>query len=124
MVRMDQDAMTLVLLNLVDNAVKYGAARGHLTVKLARTPGGLALSVRDRGAGIAADEQQRIFERFYRASNARARNVRGSGIGLSLVKNIVQGHHASLITSSGLAGKGLSISVYFPGVVPPPAPAP
>jgi len=91
-VRMDQDAMALVLLNLVDNAVKYAGDGGEVAVELARTPGGVALSVRDRGAGIAADEQGRIFERFYRATSARTRNVRGSGIGLSLVKHIAEAH--------------------------------
>ena len=48
--------------------------------------------MRDRGPGISAEEQQRIFERFYRADNARVRNVRGSGIGLSLVKHIAEAH--------------------------------
>jgi len=113
LVRMDQDAMTLVLLNLVDNAVKYGAARGQVTVKLGRVPGGLALSVRDRGAGIAVAEQERIFERFYRASNARARNVRGSGIGLSLVKHIAEAH-GGWVSIESKPGHGSTFTVFIP----------
>jgi two-component system phosphate regulon sensor histidine kinase PhoR len=112
-VRMDEDAMTLVLLNLVDNAVKYAGEGGEVAVRLARAPGGVALSVRDRGPGISADEQQRIFERFYRATNARMRNVRGSGIGLSLVKHIAEAHGGRVEVSSA-PGQGATFTVFVP----------
>ena len=92
-VRMDESAMTLVILNLVDNAVKYAADGGEVAVAAAaRARAAVVLSVRDCGPGIAPDEQRRIFERFYRAESARARNVRGSGIGLALVKHIAEAH--------------------------------
>lgn len=113
LVRMDENAMTLVLLNLVDNAVKYGSDGGEVAVKLARTPGGIALSVSDRGSGISAEEQPRIFERFYRASNARVRNVRGSGIGLSLVKFIAEAHGGRVDVASTV-GKGSTFTVFIP----------
>jgi signal transduction histidine kinase len=112
-VRMDEDAMTLVLLNLVDNAVKYAGEGGEVFVRLARAPGGVALSVRDRGPGISEDDQQRIFERFYRATNARVRNVRGSGIGLSLVKHIVEAHGGRIELASA-PGKGATFTVFVP----------
>jgi two-component system, OmpR family, phosphate regulon sensor histidine kinase PhoR len=112
-VRMDEDAMTLVLLNLVDNAVKYAGDGGEVTVRLARAPGGVALSVRDRGPGISVEEQRRIFERFYRATNARARNVRGSGIGLSLVKHIAEAHGGRVYVTS-TAGQGSTFTVFVP----------
>jgi DNA-binding response OmpR family regulator/two-component sensor histidine kinase len=112
-VRMDEDAMALVLINLVDNAVKYAGEGGEVGVRLARSPGGLALSVRDRGPGISADEQQRIFERFYRATNARMRNVRGSGIGLSLVKHIAEAHGGRVEVESAL-GQGATFTVFVP----------
>jgi two-component system phosphate regulon sensor histidine kinase PhoR len=112
-VRMDEDAMTLVLLNLVDNAVKYAGEGGEVAVRLARAPGGVALAVRDRGPGISADDQQRIFERFYRATNARVRNVRGSGIGLSLVKHIVEAHGGRIELASA-PGKGATFTVFVP----------
>jgi two-component system phosphate regulon sensor histidine kinase PhoR len=112
-VRMDEDAMTLVLLNLVDNAVKYAGDGGEVEVKLARAPGGVALSVRDRGIGISADEQPRIFERFYRATSARRRNVRGSGIGLSLVKHIAEAHGGRVEVDSAL-GRGAIFTVFVP----------
>jgi two-component system, OmpR family, phosphate regulon sensor histidine kinase PhoR len=112
-VRMDEDAMTLVLLNLVDNAVKYAGEGGEIVVRLARAPGGVALSVRDRGPGISVEEQRRIFERFYRATNARARNVRGSGIGLSLVKHIAEAHGGRVYVTS-TAGQGSTFTVFVP----------
>jgi len=112
-VRMDEDAMTLVLLNLVDNAVKYAGEGGEVAVRLARAPGGVALSVRDRGPGISADDQHRIFERFYRATNARMRNVRGSGIGLSLVKHIAEAH-GGRVTLTSAPGHGATFTVFVP----------
>jgi two-component system sensor histidine kinase SenX3 len=120
---MDEDAMTLVLLNLVDNAVKYAGEGGEVAVRLSRAPGGVALSVRDRGPGISVDDQQRIFERFYRANAARVRNVRGSGIGLSLVKHIVEAHGGRVELASA-PGKGATFTVFVPSaplVTPGPA---
>jgi two-component system phosphate regulon sensor histidine kinase PhoR len=112
-VRMDEDAMTLVLLNLVDNAVKYGGDGGEVSVTLGRAPGGVALTVRDRGTGIAPEEQPRIFERFYRAGSARARNVRGSGIGLALVKHIAEAHGGRVEVDSK-PGQGATFTVFLP----------
>lgn len=112
-VRMDENAMTLVLLNLIDNAVKYAAEGKDVDVTLGRTPGGVMLSVRDRGPGIPADEQPRIFERFYRARMARDRNVRGSGIGLALVKHIVEAHGGRLSVTS-VVGQGATFMVVLP----------
>ncbi|HVR62334.1 MAG TPA: HAMP domain-containing sensor histidine kinase [Polyangia bacterium] len=113
LVRMDEDAMTLVLLNLVDNAVKYASDGREVTVRLGRAPGGLVLTVRDRGPGVAKEEQERIFERFYRASNARGGNVRGSGIGLSLVKHIAEAHGGRVAVTSA-PGQGATFTVFVP----------
>ena len=121
-VRMDEGAMTLVLLNLVDNAVKYAGDGGEVSVRLRRVPGAVALSIADRGSGIAHDEQRRIFERFYRAENARARNVRGSGIGLALVKHIAEAHGGRVEVESA-PGRGSTFTVYVP-VAPIMTPAP
>ncbi len=116
-VRMDDNAMTLVLLNLVDNAVKYAAEGKHVDVSLKRTPGGISLAVRDHGPGISLDEQPRIFERFYRAQAARDRNVRGSGIGLALVKHIVEAHGGRLSVAS-VPGQGATFTVVLPAAPP------
>ncbi len=112
-IRMDENAMTLVLLNLIDNAVKYAAEGKEVDVALSRTPGGVTLSVRDHGPGISIDEQERIFERFYRARNARERNVRGSGIGLALAKHIVEAH-GGRVTVSSVPGQGATFTVVVP----------
>jgi two-component system phosphate regulon sensor histidine kinase PhoR len=106
MVRMDENAMTLVILNLVDNALKYGADGGAVEVALDRAPGGVVLAVRDFGPGIPREEQVRIFDRFYRAQNARDRNVRGSGIGLSLVRHIAEAHGGRVTVESPVRGGG------------------
>ncbi|HEY7373859.1 MAG TPA: HAMP domain-containing sensor histidine kinase [Polyangia bacterium] len=121
-VRMDEGAMTLVLLNLVDNAVKYAGDGGEVSVQLRRVPGAVALSIADRGSGIAHDDQRRIFERFYRAENARVRNVRGSGIGLALVKHIAEAHGGRVEVESA-PGRGSTFTVYVP-VAPIMTPAP
>ncbi len=127
-VRMDPNAMTLVVLNLVDNAIKYAGDGGEVEVGLRRSPGGVVLTVRDFGPGVPAQEHAAIFERFYRASNARDRNVRGSGIGLSLVQHIAVAHggrvtvespvpgetQAAGARSDGTAGPGAIFSVYLP----------
>jgi len=84
-----------------------------VSVRLRRVPGAVALSIADRGAGIAHDEQRRIFERFYRAENARARNVRGSGIGLALVKHIAEAHGGRVEVESA-PGRGSTFTVYIP----------
>ena len=71
------------------------------------------LSVSDRGPGIPLDEQPRIFERFYRARTARERNVRGSGIGLALVKHIVEAHGGHVAVTSQ-PGQGAVFTVVLP----------
>ncbi len=118
-VRMDENAITLVILNLVDNAMKYAVDGKFVDVSLGRSPGGVVLSVRDHGPGIAADEQARIFERFYRARAARDRNVRGSGIGLALVQYIAEAHGGRVTVESPVAGEpGALFRVHLPAPVP------
>jgi signal transduction histidine kinase len=121
-VRLDENAMTLVLLNLVDNAMKYAAEGGVVEVSLARAPGGVVFGVRDYGPGIPRDEHGHIFERFYRAQSARDRNVRGSGIGLALVRHIAEAHGGRVTVESPIpaalgAGPGALFRVFLPAPV-------
>ncbi|HEY7955027.1 MAG TPA: HAMP domain-containing sensor histidine kinase [Polyangia bacterium] len=115
----DENAMTLVLLNLLENAVKYGVSvkdgkpSGELSVYLTRVGSSLRLVVGDQGPGIPKDEQKRIFDRFYRARDARTTHLRGSGIGLSLVKHIAEAH-GGRVTVESAPGEGAAFIVDIP----------
>ena len=91
-VRMDAHAMTLVVMNLLDNAAKYAVGTSSVEVTARRADGSVEISVRDHGTGIPQDEIRRVFERFYRGRDAQKQHHRGSGIGLTLVKSIVESH--------------------------------
>jgi two-component system phosphate regulon sensor histidine kinase PhoR len=108
---LDENAMTLLLLNLLENAVKYG--KGEIAVYLTRVGNDLRLVVGDQGPGIPLDEQRKIFERFYRTRSARGTNVRGSGIGLALVKHIAEAHHGR-VTVESEPGRGAAFIVDIP----------
>jgi two-component system phosphate regulon sensor histidine kinase PhoR len=123
LVRMDENEMTLVVLNLVDNAIKHAAEGGKVVVKVARTPGFLTLSVRDFGPGLAPEDRSRVFERFYRSQHTREKNVRGSGIGLALVKHIALAHGGrvtveSPVSESPDSPQGALFRVFVPAPVP------
>ncbi len=113
---LDENAMTLVLLNLLDNAIKYGGD-SPITVRISSHPAQseLRLLVIDDGPGIPQDEQRKIFERFYRAREARRKNVRGSGIGLALVRHITEAHGGRVTVASD-PGKGATFTVVIPVV--------
>ncbi len=109
----DANALTLAVLNLVDNAIKYAAEGEKLVVAAYRENGRVYLSVRDFGPGIAADEHHAIFDRFYRAKDVRLRPIRGSGIGLALVKHIALAHGGGVEVASA-AGQGATFRVWIP----------
>lgn len=90
-VEADRDRLSQVIANLVDNAVKY-TERGAVTLAVGQEGGRAWCEVRDTGAGIPADDQPRVFERFYRVDKARSRAQGGTGLGLSIVKHIVVLH--------------------------------
>ena len=110
---LDENGMTLVLFNLLDNAVKYGGEHAEIAVRLQSGPGVLRLGVTDNGPGIPRDEQRRIFERFYRTREARGKHARGSGIGLALVKHIVEAH-GGRVTVESEPGHGATFTVTLP----------
>lgn len=97
----DERALQLVVINLVENAIKYAPGSDVVRVEVAADGtlrGGAAIAIRvvDRGPGIDPDDRERIFERFYRGKRAPERQVRGSGIGLSLVRHIVDAHEGEV----------------------------
>jgi signal transduction histidine kinase len=100
--------------NLVDNAIRYAPTGGYVQVALAVNAAGLLLAVRDDGPGIAPQERERVFERFYRTPGTTAP---GTGLGLAIVRKIVQAHRASIAFADGLNGRGISVVVTLPTTV-------
>jgi signal transduction histidine kinase len=109
----DPDAVALALHNLLDNAVKYGGVGRTVSVSWGRKGERLALSVRDHGPGIPADERTRIFDRFVRGSAASAANVRGTGIGLAMVQQVVN-THGGAVTIESAPGAGSTFTMWLP----------
>lgn len=114
----ESEALRVLLRNLLDNAVKYTPAAGRVDVTVAVTQGRPLLRVEDSGPGIAAEDRERVFDRFYRASGAAAET--GSGLGLAIVQVIAARHGATLELNRSERLGGLQVSVFFP---PAPAPA-
>ncbi len=104
----DSDKMAQVFLNLLDNALRYTPKGGSITISAAPEGERLRVTVRDTGAGIAAEDAQRIFDRFYRADASRNTATGNSGLGLSIVKAIVEAHGGSVGVESA-PGQGTAI---------------
>ena len=112
--RADADRLQQVLFNLVENAIKYGAAGGNVTVGgMPNNNGKVEVWVRDDGPGIPLEAKERIFERFYRVDRARSRESGGTGLGLSIVKHIVQAHGGEVWVKSE-SGSGATFFFTLP----------
>jgi signal transduction histidine kinase len=109
----DREAIARSLLNLVNNAVKYSSDEKYLGVRLYRQNGSVNLEVVDHGIGIAANEQPKIFEKFYRVGDPLVHNTKGSGLGLSLVRHIVVAHGGEVAVES-TPGKGSKFIITLP----------
>ena len=113
-VRIDANAITVAVLNLVDNAMKYAADGKRLEIALRPADDGVELEVRDFGPGVAEDEREAIFDRFYRSRAVRLKPIRGSGIGLALVKHIAEAHDGEVSVRSGDDGQGAVFRLWIP----------
>jgi signal transduction histidine kinase len=113
LLRVDREAMARSLLNLVNNALKYSQDRKYIGVKLYRENGSVKLEVSDQGIGIPHQEQHKIFEKFYRAGDPLVHNTKGSGLGLSLVRHIVQAHGGEVLVNSS-PGQGSKFTITLP----------
>jgi signal transduction histidine kinase/ligand-binding sensor domain-containing protein/CheY-like chemotaxis protein/AraC-like DNA-binding protein len=110
----DADAVEGIVTNLLSNALKFTPASGGVTVSLAREGDGVELRVSDSGAGFTADQLAHVFDRFYRVDEAYARTQPGTGIGLSLVKELVELHGGEVHGESAGPGAGATFVVRLP----------
>ena len=114
LIRADRDRLTQILLNVLDNAVKFTPEGGRIRIDAA--PEGareVVIRVGDTGIGVPRDEVARLGERFYRVDKTRSRELGGTGLGLSIVKHLMQAHRGRVEIESQL-GRGTTVSLYFP----------
>lgn len=109
----DKVRLRQLLLNLVDNAVKYTADNGEISLSLEQENGKAKIVVADTGVGIPPEALDKIFDRFYRVDKARSRELGGSGLGLSIAKWVAETHGGKIEVESKV-GKGSTFTVYLP----------
>jgi len=110
--RVDTDLMSLVLSNLVDNALEYTGRGGSVRMTVGQNGSAATVSVADTGIGIAPEQLAHIFDRFYRADRARSRKTGGAGLGLAIVQRLVEAHDGSIEVSSR-PGQGSTFVVHI-----------
>jgi signal transduction histidine kinase len=109
----DKEALGRALLNLLDNAVKYSGESRKIKFSAWSDQDNIYLSVEDKGIGMSKEDQDKVFEKFYRSEKAHDSAIKGSGIGLTLVSHIVKAHRGKVIIESDL-GKGTKVSIILP----------
>jgi len=112
-VLIDRDAMAQAISNLVDNAIKYSGTVKQLSITAEALGSKLSVEIADQGIGIPRVEQAKVFEKFYRVGDGMVHDVKGSGLGLSLVKHIIEAHKGTLSVESEV-GKGSRFTIVLP----------
>jgi signal transduction histidine kinase len=109
----DIEAIEQVMNNLIDNSIKYSGDSGKVEIDLQKKGDSVIISIKDYGIGIKKADQDKIFNRFYRAGDELTQTVKGSGIGLTIVRQIVEAHHGTIDVESEV-GKGSKFTVRLP----------
>lgn len=109
----DRAALSMVFSNLFENAIKYGKEDGHLLVRIERAGMYASVSVTDDGIGMSPEDCGKVFDEFYRARNEHTASITGTGLGLSLVKRLVEMHEGTVSVESAL-GSGSTFTVRIP----------
>ena len=110
----DELHLSNMIYNLVDNGIKYSTEAPHIIVSTRREGGNMLISVQDHGVGIAKADQKHVFEKFYRVSTGNVHNVKGFGIGLNYVAQVVKLHHGTIALESE-PGRGATFTVTLKG---------
>lgn len=116
----DRRVLHVAISNLVDNAVKYTREGTEVEVRIELTPAKVRVLVTDQGTGIAASEQERIFERFYRVDRDRSRLLGGTGLGLAIVRHVARAHQGS-VTVESMIGRGSTFCLELPRMADEPS---
>jgi two-component system phosphate regulon sensor histidine kinase PhoR len=109
----DPDILELAIINLLDNAAKYSNPPAHITIKLFQETDEARITITDKGIGIPPADLEHIFERFYTVDKARSRRLGGAGLGLSIVRTIIERHHGTISVTSTV-GVGTTFTIRLP----------
>jgi two-component system, OmpR family, phosphate regulon sensor histidine kinase PhoR len=109
----DKTHLTNILVNLLDNANKYSDSAPEIMIRLYNKAGDISIAVQDRGIGMTKEATTHIFQKFYRVPTGNIHNVKGFGLGLAYVKNMVELHHGTISVESE-PGKGSKFTITLP----------
>jgi len=115
LIQADRDSMEGIFTNLISNAIKYTPAGGRVTIALNDHDGFVKISVADTGIGIKSEDISRIFDKFYRVKSIETRQIVGTGLGLTIVKSIVEAHLGTISLES-TEGEGTTFTVLLPKI--------
>ena len=113
MIQGDRIHLTNVLNNLIDNAIKYSREDAQIVILTSQYPDGVSLEVKDNGIGIAKEHLGKVFDRLYRVPTGNVHNVKGFGLGLSYVKNVIE-HHGGIVSIESQVGEGTTLKLRLP----------
>jgi len=109
--RADEDEIEIIFNNLISNAVKYNKEGGEVSISIKEKGRGISIRVQDTGIGMSAEELESLFGEFVRIKNAKTRNITGSGLGLSIIKKIIENNYGGEIKAESVPDEGSTFSV-------------